>query len=114
MSQSTLDPFAILKDQIERSCPDISESDPMAQCMEYFQTQFLSSFNKGDSSNGSRFLSSFSKDDSSMGSLKDSNNEVLAGEGQQIDDEYISLEDMDAQEGPLAKFIVSLEDLKKK
>ena len=49
-----------------------------------------------------------------MGSLKDSNNEILAGEGQQIDDEYISLEDMDAQEGPLAKFIVSLEDLKKK
>ena len=49
-----------------------------------------------------------------MGSLKDSDNEVLTGEVQDLDDEAISLEDMDAQEGPLAKFITSLEDLNKK
>ena len=50
-----------------------------------------------------------------MGSLKDSDNEVLAGEGQKMDDdEDISLGDIEAQEGQLAKFIASLEDLKKK
>ena len=98
MSQSTLDPFEILKGQIKRSFPDISESDLMSKCMEYFQTQFLSSLNK---------------DDSSMGSIKDSDNEVLAGEGQEMDDKEIFFDDMKAQEGQLAKFMASFENLKK-
>ncbi|GFS42516.1 hypothetical protein Acr_00g0080270 [Actinidia rufa] len=36
-------------------------------------------------------------------------NEVLAGEGQEPDDEDISLEDMESQDGQLAKFMASLE-----
>ena len=50
-----------------------------------------------------------------MGSLIDNDNEVFVGEGQEMeDDEDISLDYMEAQEGQLAKFIASLEDLKKK
>ncbi|GFY91164.1 hypothetical protein Acr_07g0013600 [Actinidia rufa] len=69
----------------------------MSKCLEYFQNQFLSSFQK---------------EDSSMGNDSE-DNEVLAGEGQEPEDEDISLEDMESQDGQLAKFMASLENLKK-
>ncbi|GFZ12694.1 hypothetical protein Acr_23g0010790 [Actinidia rufa] len=59
-----------------------------------------------------QFSSSFQKEDSSMGNDSEGN-EVLAGEGQEPDDEDISLEDMESQDGQLAKFMASLEKLKK-
>ena len=96
VSQSTLDPIEILKGQIKRSFPNISEAELMSKCMEYFQNQFLSSFQK---------------EDSSMGNDSE-DNEILAGEGQDPEDD-ISLEDMESQDGQLAKFMASLEKMKK-
>ncbi|GFZ04947.1 hypothetical protein Acr_17g0005190 [Actinidia rufa] len=69
----------------------------MSKCLEYFQNQFSSSFQR---------------EDSSMGNDSE-DNEVLAGEGQEPEDEDISLEDMESQDGQLAKFMASLEKLKK-
>ncbi|PSS17183.1 Pre-mRNA-splicing factor like [Actinidia chinensis var. chinensis] len=51
-------------------------------------------------------------ENSSMGNDSE-DNEVLAGEGQEPEDEDISLEDMESQDEQLANFMASLDKLKK-
>ena len=57
----------MLKDQIKSEYPNISETNIMKNCMQFFKDQFISSF----------------KDDSSMGSTKysEEGKSICAGEG---------------------------------
>ena len=73
----------MLKNQIKSEQPHITEADLMKKCMQFFEEQFTNSFVKDDSSMRSV------KD---MGFIKDSEESVLAGEGQNPKKDIISKE----------------------